>query len=289
MSPPAMPRAGESMAIDSKPTFRARLANRLLAARCPSPPGPGADISLWARTMVFAPHPDDEVLGCGGTIALKVAAGADVSVVIMTDGRSSHAQFVDAATLIKTRRTEAIEAAVRLGLRPDDVMFLDFEDNRLRQFVGQATPRVAELLERFKPQEVFVPHRRDRLPDHVATFDVVVSALLNYRHSVTLFEYPVWLWNTWPWSAAIPRGRAALTGLPRLFGDAVALAVGCRTRIDISTVLAKKLEALAQYRSQVERPAGNPRWPILADVSRGTFLARFQAGVEFFRSTQHRH
>lgn len=46
--------------------------------------------SLKERVVVFAPHPDDETLACGGTIAKSVHQGDDVYIVIMTDGRNSH-------------------------------------------------------------------------------------------------------------------------------------------------------------------------------------------------------
>ena len=247
----------------------------------------GLPLSASARTLVFAPHPDDEVLGCGGTIALKVMAGAPVQVVIMTDGRASHARFVDAATLIQMRRAEAIEASKGLGLDPSDYVFLDFEDNRLREHAAQAQQRVADILRGFEPEQVFVPHRRDRLPDHVATFEIVASAVRAHDKPVTLLEYPVWLWNSWPWSANLPRGRSVLSGVPMLFRDGAELAIGCNTRIDIRPVLQRKLDALAQYRSQVQRQQDDPRWPILSDVSGGSFLECFRAGVEVFRRTEH--
>lgn len=241
-----------------------------------------------ASALVFAPHPDDEVLGCGGTIALKAQAGTRVRVVIMTDGRTSHAQFVDAATLVRMRHEEALAASTRLGLQPTDYRFLDFEDGRLRAHADAARERVAAILREFEPDEVYAPHRHDRLPDHVATFEIVSSALRSHHRPVTLLEYPVWLWNTWPWSAARPSWRQWVTGAPRLVRDGMQLAFSCNTRVDIRPVLARKLDALAQYRSQVQRPHDDPRWPVLEDVSDGTFLSCFRTGEEIFRRTMHR-
>lgn len=240
-----------------------------------------------APALVFAPHPDDEVLGCGGTISLKVAAGARVQVVIMTDGRTSHAQFIDPATLARMRREEALDASRPLGLQPSDYRFLDFEDGRLRDHAVSAREHVDEILRQFEPEQVFVPHRDDRLADHVATFEIVESAVRGHDRPMTLLEYPVWLWNTWPWSAARPPWRRLCTGIPGLVRNGAQLVFGCSTRIDIRPVLQRKLDALAQYRTQVQRPPGHPHWPILADVSNGSFLECFLTGEEVFRRTVH--
>jgi LmbE family N-acetylglucosaminyl deacetylase len=238
---------------------------------------------LRADAIVFAPHPDDEVLGCGGTIALKVAAGARVRVVVMTDGRASHGHLIDAATLIRIRREEAERAAPHLGLGPQDYTFLDFQDHHLHVHAPEARLRVQQLVAEFAPVQVFVPHRRDRLSDHVATFEIVRDALQVLGKPVTVFEYPVWLWHTWPWTSGKPHEGATPMAALRTARDMAALAFGCRTRVDVRAMMDRKRAALAEYTSQMERRNGDPAWPVLADVSSGDFLERFDAGVEIFR------
>ena len=218
---------------------------------------------------------------------MKLLAGADIRVVIMTDGRASHAKFIDPPTLIRMRHAEAIEAAKRIGLDPAGYSFLDFEDNRLGEHTEQAQQRVAEMLRRFEPEQVFVPHRHDRLPDHVATYEIVASAIHAHNSPTVLLEYPVWLWNMWPWTTNFPRGRSLLLGAPQLLRDGAELALGCSTRIDIRPVLQHKLDALAEYRSQMQRQQGEPAWPILSDVAAGSFVECFLTGTEVFRQTQH--
>jgi LmbE family N-acetylglucosaminyl deacetylase len=283
MSPSA---STSDQAVAPARSVRDRLATALLAAGAEWSADRHAALDMRAPAIVFAPHPDDEVLGCGGTIALKALAGASVRVVIMTDGRTSHAQFVDAQTLIDMRRSEAVDAARQLGLDPSTYTFLDFEDNHLGEYAVQARKRVAELLQQHRPAQVFVPHRRDHLRDHVATYEIVSSAIHDYGLAMTLLEYPVWLWNSWPWTNTLPGLRGLLAGVPRMLRDGAELAFGCRTRIDVRSVLSRKLDALAQYRSQVERQGGDSRWPILSDVSQGSFLQRFRAGTEVFRRSQ---
>lgn len=269
----------------SRRSSRDRLVEVLLAGGRRWSSDDAQDLRQNARAIVFAPHPDDEVLGCGGMIALKAIAGAEVQVVVMTDGRTSHARFVDAPTLVQMRRLEALEAAEHLGLKPSAYTFLDFEDQRLHQHAEQAQQRVVEMLQRFSPQQVFVPHRRDRLSDHVATFRIVESALRAYRGRVTVFEYPVWLWNTWPWTGSWRGEDPRMVRVQRLLHDGYELAFGCSTRVDVRSVLHRKVDALNAYRSQMQRPHDNPNWPILSDVSDGAFLARFLSGSEVFRRT----
>lgn len=240
---------------------------------------------LEASAMVFAPHPDDEVLGCGGTIQLMRAAGASVAVVIMTDGRASHAGLIPARDLVSIRRAESEQAAIQLGLSPADYVHLDFEDHRLDEVESAASDRVLQLLESFNPAQVFVPHRRDGLSDHVATFEIVCAALARRGKPVTIFEYPVWLWHRWPWtgsSGALGSWRA----LPRLVRDVASVAFGCRAFVDVKAVLPRKALALAAYQSQTERRAGFAKWPVLRDVAGGAFLSRLLSGREIFAKTR---
>jgi LmbE family N-acetylglucosaminyl deacetylase len=246
-------------------------------------------LALSAPALVFAPHPDDEVLGCGGTIALKADAGAQVEVVVMTDGRTSHSELVDTGSLIAMRQQEARLAAVPLGLSADNYAFLDFEDHCLREFAAPALDRVLQILRRSEPRQVFVPSRRDGLSDHVATYEIVHAALRAHGGRVSLFEYPVWLWHTWPWTAGKPAGGRGVRAALQRVRDAAELTLGCRARIDIRPVRQRKLDALAQYRSQMQRSGDDPHWPILADVADGAFLDRCLGGFEIFRRSEYRH
>lgn len=241
-----------------------------------------------ASVLVFAPHPDDEVLGCGGVISLKVEAGARVKVVVMTDGRASHRSYIAEDELVRIRRAEAEEASRRLGLDAK-YEFLDFEDHRLGDYRDAACDRVVEIIDRFRPDEIYLPHRRDMLSDHVETNHIVRRAVDRVDRPVVLLEYPVWLWNGWPWT----RGDAypAPGRVQRALGtmrDVAEIMLMCRTRVDVSGVLHRKLAALAAYRSQIQRLNGDPRWPVLSDVAEGEFLRCFETGFEIFRRTNHR-
>lgn len=241
-----------------------------------------------ASALVFAPHPDDEVLGCGGVLALKARAGTPVKVVVMTDGRTSHAKHIDAEELVRMRRAEAEEAGHRLGIS-EPYEFLDFEDHRLSQFREAACARVAELVRQFAPQEIYLPHRRDQISDHVETNLIVRRAVARVGRPVALLEYPVWLWNAWPWTPNRWRHDGAfLRRTSATLLDVVAIVFACRMRCDIGSTADAKRAALAAYRSQMERPDDNPRWAVLEDVSSGEFLRCFERREELFQRTDYR-
>lgn len=239
--------------------------------------------------LVFAPHPDDEVLGCGGVIALKAQAGARVKVIVMTDGRASHRALIAVDELVKMRRAEAEEAAHRLGMAARDYIFLDFEDHRLRQQRDAACDRVVEIIDQFKPDEIYCPHRYDGIADHEETNHIVRRAVERLSKPVVMFEYPVWLWNDWPWTQGDRRyGSGIVRRVLGTMRDLAEMVLACRVRVDVGSVLPRKLAALAAYRSQIQRFNGDPRWPVLADVAEGEFLRRFETDVEIFRRTNYR-
>ena len=69
------------------------------------------------RIMVIAPHPDDEVIGCGGTIIRHVQAGDQVKLLLVTDGRRSRAQGLDPEEMAARRQQEAFAAGRMLTLK----------------------------------------------------------------------------------------------------------------------------------------------------------------------------
>lgn len=259
------------------------MANRLVSSDWLTSP------TRRASALVFAPHPDDEVLGCGGIISLKVQAAARIKVIVMTDGRASHRALIAEDKLVRIRRAEAEEAARRLGLTAADYEFLDFEDHRLQEYHDAASDRVFEIIDRFKPEEIYLPHRRDGLGDHSETNRIVRGVVGRIGRPVTLLEYPVWLWNIWPWTQG---GARYASGIARcVLGatrDVAEIVFGCRARVDVGSVLPLKLAALAAYRSQLQRLNGDQRWPVLSDVSDGEFLQCFETDVEIFRRSDYR-
>lgn len=256
----------------------------LMAGLQPVPPDHANKLAI-----VFAPHQDDETLGCGGTILKKRGAGAPVTCVFLTDGATSHRRFMAEVELIRLRKQEAHAALAILGVGPEHTQFLDFPDSKLGQFHEAAVAKVVAILQRSSPEEVFVPYRADRTPDHEATYRIVSEAIGKAGRAVQVYEYPVWLWNQWPW---VPLRLTANRDGLRAFVQIWRTRWGrkflqeFRTGVFIGDVLAQKRQALNQHRTQMTVLQSNPAWPTLLDVSDGTWLDCFFQEYEVFRCHQ---
>jgi len=241
------------------------------------------EAELAQPAVVFCPHPDDEVLGCGGTLARKVAAGADVRVVFLTDGSRSHPRHLDPRSARRLRRREALASCAVLGIPACRVRFLDLPDGQLAARQAELTAAAADILRCHRPSQVFVPSRFDGVCDHVAAGAAVLAAA-GAAGETTILEYPVWFWRHWPWVSErggplrrrLGRTRDAVIGAVRLFGR-------FRCAVDVRPLLDLKAAALACHASQMVRPPDRPDWPILADVAGGDFLACFTGPREHFR------
>lgn len=242
---------------------------------------------LAAPAFVFAPHPDDETLGCGGTILRKRAAGADVQVVFLTDGSSSHRTLMDPVELVSLRRREALAACGALQVPAEAVHFLEFPDGSLSDHVGEAVIKVVALLSGQTGAEVFFPSRLDPPEDHLATGDIVTKAmsiLPQTEAPAMVNEYPVWALNHWPHVLHRPARRLHLLQRP-----VSGMLAGARFfsqmnwAVDIHEFLALKETALACHASQMVRRDGNEKWPVLGDVADGTFLEALLQPRELFR------
>src|SRR5512142_941609 len=87
---------------------------------------------LMARILAIPPHPDDEVLGCGGSIAAHIAAGSDVTIAHLTSGERGTTASATASG--RNREREAVTAATVLGVPDRAVRFLRIPDGGINPF-----------------------------------------------------------------------------------------------------------------------------------------------------------
>ena len=243
-----------------------------------------SDEQLRADAWVIAPHPDDEVLGCGGTIARKVTLGARVRVCFLTDGSSSHEQWIEKSKLRELRKREARAACAKLGVAKDEVIFLDFEDGSLAAHVEEATTELRRCFERSPGTEVYAPHHREEPEDHRAACWIARAAVRGLTAPSVYLEYPVWCWNEWPW-IEVRRDRGALRTAARAamgFTRSLRLLHECRWRVPIGEVRNQKKQALEAHETQMFGLHGVEDCPTLSDVAGGEFLKRFFANHEIF-------
>lgn len=124
------------------------------------------------KIMVFAPHPDDDIIGCGGSIAHHVAQGNLVSIVYMTSGEAGSLQYPK-EDLARIREAEARKAASLLGV--SDLIFLKNPDGYIENNQDNLI-KIVNLIRDKKPSSIYVPHHNDFSRDHHTTHQLVLEA-----------------------------------------------------------------------------------------------------------------
>jgi LmbE family N-acetylglucosaminyl deacetylase len=125
------------------------------------------------RVIVFAPHPDDETLGCGGTLKMLSALGKTVKVVFLTKGEKARPDIADRESYAKTREREAIKAMRILGVPAYE--FLRFPDRELFQHREKVDRACRKIVGDFGPDAVYGPSPVEINPDHRATAELLLD------------------------------------------------------------------------------------------------------------------
>ena len=131
------------------------------------------------KVLVIAPHMDDEVLGCGGTIARHIENGDDLSVCFVANRIYNH-KFDKAKNDIEKQHAESAKKI--LGYK--DSIFFDMSDERLDVCVQDIIIPLEDYIFKIKPDIVYCPFRGDNNQDHRAVFDAV---RISVRPSATTF------------------------------------------------------------------------------------------------------
>lgn len=148
--------------------------------------------------LVIAPHPDDDAIGCGGTLVRLAARGSRVAVTYVTDGSASHvnSKRFPPAVLRAVREGEARASLRRLGIRGEP-QFLRAPDSGLAQLHPSEREHlvnaVARRITALRANVVFAPWPRDPHADHVATAEIVHAALAVCERRPAVYFYRVWL------------------------------------------------------------------------------------------------
>lgn len=133
---------------------------------------------MTQRVLVVAPHPDDETLGCGGTLLRMARDGAQVAWLIVT-AMSPGSGFSDGD--IEARESEINKVSALYGF--SDVFRLKFATRRLDTLpLAEIIGEFATVFNRFLPDQVFLPHRMDVHTDHRAVFDAGAACAKWFRY-----------------------------------------------------------------------------------------------------------
>lgn len=192
------------------------------------------------KVLVFAAHPDDEVLGCGGTMIRHSKDGDEVRVVIVAQGATSRYSTIQKESL-KKEHSKLIKAATKAAkiLGVSEVKHLNHPDNELDTVSRLKIVKEIEIeIEEFKPTIVYVHHAGDVNIDHRRIHEAVVTAcrpMVNMSVK-RLLSYEVASSTEWQTQGSAP------PFIPNYF-------------VDISEYLESKLKALGAYESEMRE------WP----------------------------
>ncbi|TDX52309.1 PIG-L deacetylase family protein [Orenia marismortui] len=194
-------------------------------------------IILAQKVLVVAPHPDDEILGVGGSIYEHLALGDQVKVIIMTNGdgyllaeklfhRSLFSSSDDLIKFGNTRREESIKALKVMGLAKTDLVFLNFPDGYLKDILfhtirdpyfvvklktshspysgfkvdysqHELISRLEKIIKTYDPDLIYTPHLEDRHSDHWVTSLIVDLILSKNKLNIPQYQYLVH-WPNYP-------------------------------------------------------------------------------------------
>ena len=144
------------------------------------------------KILVISPHPDDEAIGCGGTIRKHIVDGDVVEAIFLTSGEKGGHAGLPEPELIRIREHESKKAQEILGV--NKIEFWRQRDGNF-QVTQENLRRLQDKLNTLQPQVVYVPHEQESHPDHRASADLVrraAAALPGPVSKPRVYMYEVW-------------------------------------------------------------------------------------------------
>jgi N-acetylglucosamine malate deacetylase 1 len=181
-----IPRALGRAVARAKPAIPDALWPLLLTARSLTGDGPIVGLPTFDRVLVLAAHPDDETVGCGGTMSLLADRGTAVTVLFASDGDATVGSPHTAEETGRRRRAEAEAAVAVLGAT---ARFAGLPDGRLPERPDELRAAVQAAIDEGQPEAVFVPWFLDGHADHRAVSDALAACRLG---DVEVWGYEIW-------------------------------------------------------------------------------------------------
>jgi LmbE family N-acetylglucosaminyl deacetylase len=196
------------------------------------------------NVLVIAAHPDDEVLGCGGTIARLAQEGHSVYIAILGEGITSRYAQRDQASpdLLETLHTRSHQVAKLLGAK--ELILYNLPDNRFDTVpLLDIVKIIEELIEKFAPHTIYSQHGGDLNIDHTQVYRATLTATrpMTGRPVKAVHAYEVASSTEWAFQKFSPVFH------PNVF-------------VDINDTLSLKIQAMQLYESEA-RLFPHPRSP----------------------------
>ena len=147
------------------------------------------------KVLIIAAHPDDEILGCGGTIKYFQSEGYTVGVVFFTNGVSSRTK---SSKLIKERKNNLTK--VKKLFKFNIIKHFDFFDNELDKYtLLSITKKIEKILDQFKPSIVFTHWEHDINIDHRKIYEATLVATRPYPGQIVkeVYSYEILSGSDW--------------------------------------------------------------------------------------------
>ncbi|MEN6348909.1 MAG: PIG-L deacetylase family protein [Syntrophomonas sp.] len=183
------------------------------------------------KILVFAPHPDDDLIGCGGSMAKHLQQGNKVSIAYLSSGDAGSLKYTK-RKLQQIREKEAGKAAALLGVT--DLHFFRMPDGYI-EYNHENIIKMVTFIREQKPNWVYLPHGQDAIKDHRATHELVMEAC--NRAGGPWFQEC----GREPWTVENILGYEVWTPLQNI-----------NHIEDISEFMQVKLDALRLHQSQIE-------------------------------------
>lgn len=193
------------------------------------------------KVLIFSPHPDDESIAAAGYIFDSTRKGAEVKIVLVTDG-NKHG--------LKDRRYDEFRQATSiLGVSQENLIFLNYPDGHLKEAnQTELAANFQKIIADFSPNIILYPSARDRHPDHATCGKVLETVLKQEKSSVLTYAYLVHS-RHWPQPKKMAPSLYLLPPTRLInFDDSWQILM-----LDSST-LSKKKEAIVAYKSQLQIP-----------------------------------
>lgn len=212
--------------------------------------------------LVISTHPDDEALGCGGSLLKHKDSKDDIAWMIITNISEDHGY---SAERVRSRQEEIKKVAKKFGF--SKTYKLDFPTTQLNSvIIGDMIAKISTVMQEFKPEIIYLPNRSDAHSDHRITFDAVMACTKCFRNP---FIKRVLMYETvseTEFAPALPE-RAFI---PNYF-------------IDITPCMKEKLEILKIYKSEI---APHPFPRSLRNVEALATFRGAMSGVEYAEAFQ---
>jgi len=184
------------------------------------------------NVLIVVAHPDDETLGCGGTIARHVENGDNVDVLFLADGETSRSARYNENRVIEREKSGQTACSI-LGV--NEPKFLGYPDNMMDTVaLLDIVNEIEMVLEQVKPTVIYTHHSGDLNVDHQIVHQAVMTASRPQPECVVREIYSFEVLSSTEWATPLPQSSF----IPNRF-------------VDISSTLKRKLLALKEYEMEM--------------------------------------